>query len=105
MAVMAATLSRSRPPLATKSDSTPRGDNAISSKGRKMHLLPLSLVLFAALQGQAQPGTQQTADAALTRASFNANGLANERLLTNLYLGNFTEIDLQRSDVLFSGLY
>jgi len=71
-----------------------------------MHLLPVSLVFFAMLQGQAQPGdSQQTAGAALTRASFSANGLANERLLTNLYLGNFTEVDLARSDVLFMALY
>jgi hypothetical protein len=71
-----------------------------------MHLLPVSLVFFAMLQGQAQPGdSQQTAGAALSRASFSANGLANERLLTNLYLGNFTEVDLARSDVLFMALY
>ncbi len=71
-----------------------------------MHLLPVSLVLFTVLQGQAQQGgSQQTAGAALTRASFSANGLANERLLTTLYLGNFRDIDLERSDVLFLALY
>jgi hypothetical protein len=71
-----------------------------------MRLALLSLVLFAALQGHAQQGgAQQTAGAGLTRTSFSASGLANERLLTNLYIGDFMEIDLKRSDVLFGALY
>jgi len=66
----------------------------------------LCLVLFAALQGHAQQGgSQQTAGAGLTRTSFSVSGLANEKLLTNLYIGDFMEIDLKRSDILFAALY
>jgi len=71
-----------------------------------MRLLPVCFLLFAVLQSQAQQGSPRQADGAgLTRASFTANGLANEKLLTDLYLGDFRDIDLERSDVLFLGLY
>ena len=63
-----------------------------------MRLALLCLVLFAVLQGHAQQGgSQQTAGAGLTRTSFSTSGLANEKLLTNLYIGDFMEIDLNRS--------
>src|SRR5690242_10013202 len=79
--------------------------------GTPMRLVPallgvfslLAAVLFAVIQGQAQKNGQQAAE--LTPASFNANGLGNEQLLTNLYLGDFAKVDLDRSDVLFLALY
>jgi hypothetical protein len=71
-----------------------------------MRPLPVCFVLLAVLQAQAQQGgPQQTAGAGPTRASFTANGLANEKLLTNLYLGDFVGIELDRSDVLFLTMY
>jgi hypothetical protein len=65
----------------------------------------ISLVLFTALQAPVQPGSQPGAGAPLTNASLKTNGLGNERLLTNLFLGNFAEVNLKRSDVLFWTLY
>jgi len=71
-----------------------------------MRPLAVCFVLFAVLQGHAQQGgSQQAAGAGLTRTSFSTSGLANEKLLTNLYIGDFMEIDLNRSDVLFAALY
>ena len=78
----------------------------VPSEGRQMRLLPVCFVIFAAHQVQAQQGgPQHTTGAGLTRSSFTANGLANEKLLTNFYLGDFVDIDLDRSDVLFLSLY
>ena len=46
-----------------------------------MRLLPVCFAIFALHQAQAQQG------GGLTRASLTASGLANEKLVTNLYLG------------------
>ncbi len=53
-----------------------------------MRLLPVCFLIFAVHQAQAQQGSpQHPSGAGLTRASFTANGLANEKLLTNFYGG------------------
>ena len=64
-----------------------------------MRLLPVCFAIFAVHQAQAQQG------GGLTRASLSASGLAHEKLVTNLYLGDFVNIELDRSDVLFLTLY
>jgi hypothetical protein len=71
-----------------------------------MRLLPVCFLIFAVHQAQAQKGSPQhpTGDG-LRRTSFTANGLANEKLLTNFYIGDFVDIDMERSDVLFLSLY
>ena len=56
------------------------------------------------------PGTQTGAptrqqNVKLTPSSFSAKGLTNEKVLTNLYLGNFVDIDFDRDDLNFSTLY
>ena len=62
-----------------------------------MRLLAVGFLIFSVHQAQAQQSS--------TKHSFSANGLANEKLLTNIYIGDFVDIDMERSDVLFLALY
>ena len=56
---------------------------------------------------RAKPKTKAAAkqNSLLTPGSFSANGLHNEDTLTNLYLGNFTDIAFDRDNMNFSILY
>ena len=47
----------------------------------------------------------QKADAPLTRSSFSASGLRNEKLLTNFFIGNFADIPFGRDSVNFAALF
>lgn len=82
-----------------------------SSVGWPMRLLLICFLLFSLPEARAQQSTPATPSAAkpangnLTRASFSASGLKNEKLLTDLYAGNFVDISLERQDVLFQVLY
>ena len=70
-----------------------------------MRLVLVCFVLFVPLQGLAQRGGSQQDAGGLTSASFSASGLHNEALLTNFYIGNFKGIDIDRTNVLFEGLF
>jgi len=71
-----------------------------------MRALPVCFLIFAVHQVSGQQGTpQQPTGTGLTRTSFTATGLANEKLLTNFFIGDFVNIDMERSDVLFMSLY
>jgi hypothetical protein len=47
----------------------------------------------------------QKADAPLTQGSFSASGLQNEKVLTYLFIGNFTEIPFGRNNLAFVALF
>jgi hypothetical protein len=49
--------------------------------------------------------TPPKADAPLTLSSFSASGLHNERVLTNLFIGNFADIPFSRDNVAFAALF
>ena len=81
-----------------------------SSVGWPMRLVLICLLLFSPHVARAQqsppaPQAAKPATGILTRASFSASGLTNEKLLTNLYAGNFVDITLERQDVMFQALY
>ena len=62
-----------------------------------MQLLRICLLLFAVHCMEAQP--------ALTRASFSTSGLSNAKVLTNLYLGDFVNVTLERNGIMFKALF
>ena len=71
-----------------------------------MRLLPVCFLIFAVHQAQPQQGNQPNpSSSGLTRASLTTSGLTHEKLLTNLFIGDFVNIGLERSDVLFMSLY
>jgi hypothetical protein len=47
----------------------------------------------------------QKADAPLTRSSFSASGLHNEKVLTNLFIGDFVDIPFNRDNLAFVSLF
>jgi hypothetical protein len=74
-----------------------------------MRLLPIciSLVILPAAWAQQIRPAAQAADAraALTRSNFSANGLHNEKTLTDLYAGNFVDIPFDRENLPFLILF
>src|SRR5262245_2180739 len=62
-----------------------------------MRIVSVCVLVLAVHQIQAQQG--------LTRASFTTSWIANEKLLTDIYAGNFADIEMERSDVRFHSLY
>jgi hypothetical protein len=67
-----------------------------------MRLLQICFVLLAV---RGVPAQQVKAGAELTRASFSTSGLSNAKVLTNLYLGDFLHVDLERNAIMFKVLY
>src|SRR5438477_12489487 len=49
--------------------------------------------------------TPQKADAPLTRSSFSASGLHNEKVLTDLFIGDFVDIPFNRDNLAFVSLF
>lgn len=74
-----------------------------------MRLLRSCFVLFVVPGAWAQQGHPATApqkgDAPLTRSSFSASGLHNERTLTNFFIGNFVDIPFDRENLPFLVLF
>lgn len=71
-----------------------------------MRVRTVYLLIFAIGQAQAQQVTSHApAGAGLTRSSLSTSGLADERLVTSIYTGNFADVGMERSDVRFLSLY
>ena len=65
----------------------------------------LLVILPAAWAQQNRPAAAKPANGPLTRSSFSANGLHNEKTLTDLYTGNFVGIPFDRENLPFLTLF
>ena len=68
-----------------------------------MRLLQICFALLAVRGLPAQPPAKGGAE--LTRAGFSTTGLSNAKVLTNLYLGDFLHVEMERNAIMFKVLY